>query len=175
MSHAPLVIVNPIAGGGRAHRLVPWLRERVAEPGGGRLVVTHRAGEAEELAAAARASGHDRVVAIGGDGTVQEVVNGLLTDDGPIELGVMPVGTGNDLARSLGLPNRREAAWTMAMGETTRAVDVARGRNGAGQERWFASAGGIGFDAQVAAAPWASTPRPAAEANHRRRPAPWVA
>jgi diacylglycerol kinase (ATP) len=150
--NAPLVIVNPVAGGGRAQRIVPWLRERLASPGAGRLVVTRRAGEAEELAAAARASGHDRAVAVGGDGTVQEVVNGLLTDDAPIELGVIPVGTGNDLARSLGLPGRREAAWAIAMGEPTRAVDVGRGRNGAGTERWFASAGGIGFDAQVAAA-----------------------
>lgn len=149
---APLVIVNPVAGGGRAHRLVPWLQERIASLGGGRLVVTRRAGDAEELAAAARASGHDRAVAIGGDGTVQEIVNGLLTHDAPIELGVVPVGTGNDLARSLGLPSRRDAAWAVATGEPTRAIDVALGHNGAGDRRWFASAGGIGFDAQVAAA-----------------------
>jgi diacylglycerol kinase (ATP) len=150
--HAPLVIVNPAAGGGRARRLVPWLQERMGSFDAGRLTITWRAGEAEELAAGARIAGHDRVVAVGGDGTVQEIVNGLLAEPEPIELGLMPVGTGNDLARSLGLPGRYDAAWAIATGPRTRAIDVARGRNGAGGSRWFASAGGAGFDAQVAAA-----------------------
>jgi diacylglycerol kinase (ATP) len=113
--------------------------------------VTRRAGEAESLASDAVREGHDRVVAVGGDGTVQEVVNGLLAGPGA-ELGIVPVGTGNDLARSLGLPAEPAGAWRVAMGRHARQVDAARARNGAGQERWFASAGGIGFDAQVAAA-----------------------
>ena len=143
--------MNPTAGGGRAGRLVPWLRERLEQRTEAELRVTRRAGEAESLASDAVRAGHDRVVAVGGDGTVQEVVNGLLAGPGA-ELGIVPVGTGNDLARSLGLPAEPASAWKVAIGRHARPVDAAQARNGAGQERWFASAGGIGFDAQVAAA-----------------------
>jgi diacylglycerol kinase (ATP) len=150
--HAPLVIVNPTAGGGRAARLIPWLRQLLAVRDDVELFVTRRSGDAEQRAAASE-NEIDRVVAVGGDGTVQEVLNGLLTSGvATAELGVVPVGTGNDLARSLGLPRDPGAAWRIAMGRSGRAIDVARARNGAGDARWFASAGGIGFDAQVAAA-----------------------
>jgi diacylglycerol kinase (ATP) len=150
---APLIIVNPTAGAGRAARLVPWLRERLGPRPEADLHVTRRPGDAEEVAADAARNGHDRVVAVGGDGTVQEIVNGLLRQPvGAVELGIVPVGTGNDLARSLGLPGEPAQAWRAAMGRVTRPIDVAHARNGAGTERWFASAGGIGFDAQVAAA-----------------------
>ncbi|HUF07218.1 MAG TPA: diacylglycerol kinase family protein [Candidatus Binatia bacterium] len=152
MPHLPLVIVNPTAGGGRAARLVPWLRERLASRPEAALHVTRRAGEGEELAAEALGQGHDRIVAVGGDGTVQEVVNGLLSTSSGVELGIVPVGTGNDLARSVGLPVDAAEAWRVAIGRSTRTIDAARARNGDGAERWFASAGGIGFDAQVAAA-----------------------
>ena len=83
---------------------------------------------------------------------MQEVVNGLLAEREPAEMGIVPVGSGNDLARSLGLPIELASAWRTAIGYATRRIDVARARNGSGAERWFASAGGIGFDAQVAAA-----------------------
>lgn len=152
MPHAPLVIVNPVAGGGRTVRSLGWLRERLAQRPESRLAVTARRGDAEVLAAGAARAGHDRVIAIGGDGTVQEVVNGLLDRGRPAELGIVPLGSGNDLARSLGLPADPASAWRVAIGSATRPLDVARARNGSGAERWFASAGGIGFDAQVAAA-----------------------
>jgi diacylglycerol kinase (ATP) len=150
--HAPLVIVNPTAGGGRAARAMPWLRERLGPRPEARIEVTGRPGDAQALAAGARAAGHDRVIVVGGDGTVQEAVNGLLALPSPPELGVIPLGSGNDLARSLGLPTEPASAWRVAVGNATRPIDVARARNGDGTERWFASAGGIGFDAQVAAA-----------------------
>jgi len=142
---APLVIVNPVAGGGRAGRAIDWLRAR-----GAKVRITTRAGEAEVLAA--NAGNHDRVIAVGGDGTVQEIVNGLLASSSRRTLGLVPIGTGNDLARSLGLPPQLDAAWEVAATGEARPIDVARATNGAGRVRWFASAGGIGFDAQVAAA-----------------------
>jgi diacylglycerol kinase (ATP) len=145
VARAPLVIVNPAAGGGRAGRAVDWLAARGAE-----VRITSRPGEAEELAA--HAGDRGRVIAVGGDGTVQEVVNGLLATSSPSVLGLVPVGTGNDLARSLGVPLKLDAAWEAAAAGETRPLDVARATNGAGRVRWFASAGGIGFDAQVAAA-----------------------
>lgn len=152
MSLAPLVIVNPTAGGGRALRSVTWLRERLVARPDVRLELTRRRGDAEALAAEASHGGHDRVIVVGGDGTVQEVVNGLLAKGDPASLGIVPLGSGNDLARSMGLPVELATAWRIAIGNGTRRIDVARARNGSGAERWFASAGGIGFDAQVAAA-----------------------
>jgi len=142
---APLVIINPVAGGGRAGRAIEWITERDAV-----VRTTTRRGDAEEFAAAAEED--RRVIAVGGDGTVQEVVNGLLAHGTPRTFGLVPIGTGNDLARSLGIPSALATAWEMATGRETRPIDVARATNGAGTTRWFASAGGIGFDAQVAAA-----------------------
>ena len=158
MPHSPLVIVNPTAGGGRAARLVPWLRERLATRPEVRLVVTRGRGDAERLAGSAAHDGHDRIVAVGGDGTVQEIVNGLVdsgTETGPeigpkIGLGIVPVGSGNDLSRSLRLSREPAAAWTIAMGRGERRVDVALATGADDRRRWFASAGGVGFDAQVA-------------------------
>ena len=150
MPIAPLVIVNPTAGGGRAGRLVTWLTERLAPRSDARLEITSRPGDAEVLTSRL-AHDHDRVVAVGGDGTVQEVLNGLC-DAGAGSLGIVPVGTGNDLARSLALPRDAADAWSVALGPATRRIDTARAVSGDGRARWFASAGGIGFDAQVAAA-----------------------
>ena len=148
-----LVIVNPIAGAGRAARLVPWIRERLRGRPDARVEVTRRAGDAERLAAELEPAGERRIVAVGGDGTVQEVANGIMAaDPSVVTLGIVPVGTGNDLARSMGLPWDPGAAWTVAIGRGERSVDLLRARGAGGRVRWFASAGGIGFDAQVAAA-----------------------
>jgi diacylglycerol kinase (ATP) len=147
-----VIIVNPAAGSGRAARLLPWIRERLDRRRDVDLLVTTRGGQAEEVAARAAADGRDRVVAVGGDGTIQEVVNGVLGAGASTSVGIVPVGSGNDLARSLGLPSDPAEAWTLAIGRATRRIDAAVAVNGVGQRRWFASAGGIGFDAQVAAA-----------------------
>ena len=147
-----MIIVNPTAGSGRAARLLPWIRERLAPRPEAELHVTIRRGEAEELAARAAAAGSDRLVVVGGDGTAQEVVNGVLSEASHAAIGIVPVGAGNDLARSLGLPADPAEAWTIAIGRATRRIDAALAVNGEGRRRWFASAGGIGFDAQVAAA-----------------------
>jgi diacylglycerol kinase (ATP) len=149
---APVIIVNPTAGSGRAAKLLPWIRERLAARPDADLFVTSRPGAAQERATRASADGCDRIVAVGGDGTTQEIVNGILAANAPTELGIVPVGSGNDLARSLGLPLDPAEAWTVAIGRVTRRIDAALATNGEGRSRWFASAGGIGFDAQVAAA-----------------------
>jgi len=154
--NAPLLIVNPAAGEGRAGRLRPWLNERLRFAGSGaRLVETRAPGHARELALHAAERGHDRVVAVGGDGTVQEVVNGLMEAGSGLSMGILAGGSGNDLARSLRLPHRASDALSMALGEETTRIDVALAVRGSGETaklRWFAAAGGIGFDAQVAAA-----------------------
>lgn len=152
---APLFIVNPAAGDGRALHLEPWLRRRLADRGADALVVETRfPGHARELARDAAAGGHDRVIAIGGDGTAQEVINGLLESRSGLALGLLAGGSGNDLARSLRLPRHGEDALAVALGAHVRRIDVGvadHGADDAAQRRYFGAAGGVGFDAQVAA------------------------
>ena len=149
---APLAIVNPAAGNGRTRRLVPWLSGELRRAGsGGHLVLTREPGHGEELAREAARNGHDRILAVGGDGTVQEVVNGLLAADERPSLGIVPGGSVNDLVRSIGRPRSRESALQLALGPAVRPLDVGRAI-GPAKTRLFASAAGIGFDAQVAAA-----------------------
>jgi diacylglycerol kinase (ATP) len=152
---APLVIINPIAGMGRAHHLAPRIAAALGgELGRARILETREPGHAERLAAAATDLGHDRVIAVGGDGTIQEVLNGLMAaggapDGGPPVLGIVPAGSGNDLARSVGLPSAPLDALAVALGGQTRALDLGLARHD-GEARYFAAAGGTGFDAQVA-------------------------
>lgn len=144
-----LIIANPTAGNGRVRRLLPWLADD-ATRSGARLAVTTRAGEAEELTAEAAANGIARVVVVGGDGTLQEAVNGLAEARSEVVLGLLPAGSGNDLARSLGLPRHPRKALDVARGSDHVTIDVAEATDGGGRRRRFASAGGTGFDAQVA-------------------------
>ncbi|MDQ2934317.1 MAG: diacylglycerol kinase family lipid kinase [Chloroflexota bacterium] len=153
-AQAPLILVNPAAGGGRAARVARALGQTP-----GRLIVTDSRDRMRELAGNASRGGHDRVIVIGGDGTVQDAVNGLLGTDDPVPLGIVPAGSGNDLARSLGLAHEARAALKVALGSRLATVDAGRAR-GAAADRWFVSAAGVGFDAQVAAA-LATRPRAA--------------
>lgn len=155
-SQNPLFIVNPIAGSGRAHGIVPRIGAWLAQEGiAARLLETREKGHAERLAAAAPDLGHDRVVAVGGDGTIQEVLNGLMAagagnDRARPSLGIVPAGRGNDLARSVDLPIDPMACLPIAIGATTRPFDVGLAGGEDGRTRYFGAAGGAGFDAQVA-------------------------
>lgn len=152
---APLLIVNPVAGDGRALHLEPWLRRHLeAEAPSARMVETEAPGHARELARQAAGNGYDRVIAVGGDGTVQEVVNGIIESGSAISMGILAGGAGNDLARSLHLPHRGQEALSVALGADLMRIDVgvaSRGDGAATERRYFAAAGGVGFDAQVAA------------------------
>ena len=102
------LVVNPRAGRGRVARELPRLLDLIAASGITAVVheTTHR-GHATTLARAAALDGFDTVVAVGGDGTLNEVVNGLILDDEPVGeagLGLVAAGSGSDFARSFGLP-----------------------------------------------------------------------
>ena len=146
----PLFVVNPVAGAGRGSRDFPSLRELVAtrpdaEP---EYAIAERRGHATLLAESGASAGYDPVVAVGGDGTVNEVANGLLGYRGAIpRLAVIPTGTGNDFARSVGIPHALDAAVSVALAETgsARRIDAARIGDG-----YFVGVAGAGFDARVA-------------------------
>jgi diacylglycerol kinase (ATP) len=135
-----LVILNPAAHGERARRR----RARVEELAGGCLVhATSRRGDAEKLARRAATDGYETIVAAGGDGTVNEVVNGIA--ESKAVLGLLPIGTMNVFATELGLPtNDLDRCWNIVQGENTRLVDlpIANGN-------FFVQLAGVGLDAQV--------------------------
>ncbi len=149
----PLFIVNPIAGSGRAGSMAPrleaWLKDHGTEA---RILETRERGHAERLAAAAADLGHDRVIAVGGDGTIQEVLNGLLASGvGAVPaVGVVVAGRGNDVARSVHLPVDPIACLPIALGSTMQPFDVGLAASEDGRRRYFGAAGGVGFDAAVA-------------------------
>ncbi|HSH38395.1 MAG TPA: diacylglycerol kinase family protein, partial [Chthoniobacterales bacterium] len=133
------VILNPAARGQRAKRLRARLE---ALTDGCILLATSRCGDAECLARDAVSEGFRRIIAAGGDGTVNEVVNGIAGSDAA--LGLLPLGTMNVFATELGLPNDLDKCWAIIQADETRLVDLPRA-NG----KHFVQLAGIGLDAQV--------------------------
>ena len=134
--------------------------------------MTQHPGQATDLARQAAASGCDMLVAVGGDGTVNEVLNGLLGDGVSSvrhpTLGIIPLGSGCDLARSLGISKHGTSAIKTLEGAETRSLDVGRvdfmSLDGHRQSRYFiniADLGAGGLVVQKASrAPWILGPRP---------------
>ena len=144
------LLVNPVAGGGRASRVLPSLRKFAYEQGW--QVEICVAQSAEDLAAKAQcaaARGYQRLLVLGGDGTFQTLLNAVI-DYPHLVLGVIPAGGGNDLAASLGLPEDPiRAATVLLQGETCR-MDAVRVRTSDGCERLYTGGGGVGLDAEAA-------------------------
>ena len=143
-----LLIVNPIAGRGNATRVLPKIREYLAQDGlDFDVVLTEAPGHAVELAGKAMADGYELLVAVAGDGTSNEVLNGMMSTwaGDPIgTLGMIPVGSGNDFSVGMGVPqDLREACQRVVKG-TRRLVDVGEVRG-----RYFGNGLGVGFDAIV--------------------------
>jgi diacylglycerol kinase (ATP) len=142
------LLVNPTAGKGRAAGLVAKVTERLRERGANVAILVGRdAAEAQGLARQAIADGVDALVALGGDGMVHLALNVIAGT--PTPLGIVPAGTGNDLANTLKLPTKDPVA----------AADVIADRlAGAGAwpmdavrvgDKWFGSVLGAGFDSRV--------------------------
>jgi diacylglycerol kinase (ATP) len=142
------VLVNPYAGGGRGARFLDALRARV-EATGARTFVSCDAADLTRLARRAVEEGCDRVVAVGGDGTFHHVIRGLA--GGACALGLVPVGRGNDLAASLGVPTETEAALDQALRGPSRPIDL-----GVAGGLAFGVYCGVGFDSEVAR--WVNRP-----------------
>ena len=145
------VIVNPAAGSGRGLRLLPRLVDALRTHGVRNHVhVTSQAGEAIDVAHRFGHAGTRLVIAVGGDGTVNEVVNGLLDAGGATVLGVIPAGRGVDFTRSLNVPRNFSAAVNQIIEGAYRRIDVGRATFSDGGSRFFVNAAGLGFDTTVA-------------------------
>jgi lipid kinase, YegS/Rv2252/BmrU family len=135
-----VVILNPAANSKRARR---W-RARVEKLARGAVLhATSQTGEAEAIARSAVREGYDKIVAAGGDGTINEVVNGLAGANAA--LGLLPMGTMNVFANELGLPaGNLEQCWRVICEGRTRTIDLPNA-NG----KHFVQLAGIGLDAQA--------------------------
>jgi diacylglycerol kinase (ATP) len=136
-------IVNPQAGWGRGRRVWPQVRNVLEQTGWAVTAsLTERRGHARELAQA-----HDAelVVVVGGDGTAHEVINGVLAAERRGPVGLVPVGTGCDFARALGLPRDAVAAARALAACRPREIDL-----GLVNGRYFLTIAGVGFDGEVA-------------------------
>jgi YegS/Rv2252/BmrU family lipid kinase len=146
------VIFNPAARGNKARHF----RHHLDEIGGqSALKATAAPGDARRLAAEAVGDGYDLIVAAGGDGTVNEVLNGI--GDAPdgfahARLGVLPLGTVNVFARELKIPLRLERAWEILRRGSETKIDLPRvdfSTNGKIEWRYFVQLAGAGLDARA--------------------------
>jgi len=148
-----VIILNPASGRGRGKKILPALRRLLqASQLDFNLLQTERPWHASELAEGAAREGADAIVAAGGDGTINEIINGLMHArmDGFTKsaLGVFSIGTGNDFAASLNLPKKLKDAINAITLSTRRLVDIGLFRGcGFPEGRYFANCVGIGFDA----------------------------
>ena len=140
-----LTIVNPAAAGGRLEREWIRLQGRLEKAGlTCEAVFTEAPYHAAELARGMAKRGAKRIVVAGGDGTVCEAAEGLAGGDHDCELGILPLGTGNDAARTLGIPRVPDAAADVAFNGQCRDVDLIRVG-----DRMVLNAIGIGLTADI--------------------------
>ncbi len=144
------VILNPYADNGRGKDCAALIDEVARQYGGVDIVLTEHPGHAIALARTAVNEGYDMVVAAGGDGTIGDVVNGLVQGNkASTKLGIIPIGSGNDLAWDLGVALDVETAVTRLFSNETKTIDLARVEDDQGRYRIVDNNVGIGFDAII--------------------------
>jgi diacylglycerol kinase (ATP) len=147
-------LVNPASDNGATGRRWPEIANRAAAAGvTGEALLSERPGQLTELARRAADEGGELLVVVGGDGTVNEVVNGIAGLKGP-ELAVIPRGTGRDFVRTYGIPHRLDDALRTARDGRTREIDVGRARfrswQGEPAEWYFANIASAGMSGAIA-------------------------
>ena len=138
-----LFIINPAAGKGKAVKIIPVIKALFDErPDDFVIEITKGPGHAAEIAASYAAKGIDRIYSVGGDGTLNEVLNGMAGTD--CSLGIIPCGSGNDFIRSIYRVEDVKKALPDIINGTDKYVDLGR-VNG----RYFINVASLGFDADV--------------------------
>jgi diacylglycerol kinase (ATP) len=153
VSERAIFLVNPASSNGATGKRWPELAHRAERLGlSGETLFSERPGHLIQLARRAVDEGARLVVAVGGDGTLNEVVNGIAGSD--VELATIPLGTGMDFGRTYGIPTRFEDAVRVAVDGAIRPIDAGRVRyrtwEGTDAERWFANVGSVGMSGAVA-------------------------
>jgi diacylglycerol kinase (ATP) len=140
-------IVNPIAGNNFGGTMVPVIEENIRKHQiNGEIILTERPGHATEISASYLQKGTRFIIAVGGDGTLNEVARPLIGNK-DVVAGIIPAGTGNDYSQIPGFPNRfQEKEWDIFFRKNVIAQDV-----GTVNGTIFLNGMGIGFDAEVAA------------------------
>jgi YegS/Rv2252/BmrU family lipid kinase len=147
------IIANPTAGGGAGERAIPQIERLLTKYSlDFDIVRTKHPWHAAELAKEAVIAGYDVIVAAGGDGTANEVINGLMeakqAGKHSFAMGVLSVGRGNDFAHGVGVPYDLEQACQALVEDHRRTIDVGRVVGGMyPQGRYFGNCVGVGFDA----------------------------
>ena len=154
MTYARL-IVNPTAGAGRTAKKWPYIKALLKNTGlRFEHDITEAPGHAIELAKSAVNKGYKLVVSVGGDGTINEIVNGIYAtgDMKDVELGIIGTGTGSDYIRTIGVSKYYQESCHHLMNPMKKSVDlglVEFTANGQPAKRIFANFAGLGFDAEV--------------------------
>jgi YegS/Rv2252/BmrU family lipid kinase len=152
-----VVVVNPTSQGGATGKRWPELATRLRKQFAFEEAITQSAGDATRLTREALEGGAERVVALGGDGTINEVVNGFFADGAPIAtaaaLGLIPFGTGGDFRRTMQIPLELDDAAAIIAADHRRTLDVGRldytTPDGARASRMFANICSFGISGVV--------------------------
>ena len=138
------LIVNPVAGRGKAEKVFPMVQRKLNEKGiTYDLALTQDRGQAKTFAQQAKEAGYQRVIVCGGDGTVSEVINAITKTS--LTLGIIPLGIANDLARNLGIKEEVGFACHILKHGKIKEIDVIK----IGKNNYYGGVGGIGFDAEI--------------------------
>jgi YegS/Rv2252/BmrU family lipid kinase len=145
-----VVILNPMADHGRTQRLAAVIPRWAAEFDGCDLWLTEHPGHATDLARKALDQGYELVIVAGGDGTMHEVINGLVVSgSAAVPLGIVPMGSGNDYPHGLGLAEDPHEAFRRIFDGRHLVVDLATYNDESGRNELAINGVGIGFDAIV--------------------------
>lgn len=134
----PLLVVNPTSGGGATGRTFAAMKETIERAlGPVDVAMTQHAGHGIDLAREGAVAGAPLVIAVGGDGTLHEVVNGLMQAKAGAQLGVIAQGTGGDFRKTLGLEHRLDKYLDALKSGRTRALDVGKFTGGGKTGHYF--------------------------------------
>lgn len=136
-------IINPAAGKGKALQVKQIIKNKLQQTQHHfSIEATAAPQDAIFLAQRTVSEKYDTIVAVGGDGTIYEVINGIAGSD--INLGIIPAGTGNDLARTVGIPEDTDTALNLILQNCVKPIDI-----GSVNGKYFTNVASIGFDAEV--------------------------
>jgi diacylglycerol kinase (ATP) len=138
------IIVNPNAGGGKGRRLFPLLRQKLLDRKiSFHLQFSENAEHVTHLARQAQGEGYNLIVSCGGDGTAHRSLQAMVGS--PFTLGLIPLGSGNDFPRNLGIAEDLDFACDLLQNGKERKIDVIQVDSG----RYMGGVGGVGFDSEV--------------------------